>query len=68
VVSNLYVRESENGELPVGAVVVRREYVNAPERLDVTLPPLASEPTGNVFGADAKRVNGFNRKIIYPLA
>jgi hypothetical protein len=47
----VYVREGE--EVHSGFVVVRREYVecaNTPEKLALTLPPLASEPTGNVFG------------------
>jgi len=60
-VGPVYVREL--GDLdPERAIVIRREYVGAPERADLTLPP--SRPSS--ANADKTRTSGFNRTVEFP--
>ena len=53
----VYCREGQEPPdvSPERLVVVRRVYVKAAERPDLTLP-LSAEPAGNLFGADARNV------------
>jgi hypothetical protein len=66
----VYVRDTDKteGMEESRLVVVRREYVAAPERPALTLPP--STPTANLFGADAKkpRLRDFHGPIEFPRA
>jgi hypothetical protein len=54
----------KEGEAEGNAIVVRREYVAAPERPALTLPPSQPSPA-NLFGADKRKPN-FSRPLEYP--
>jgi hypothetical protein len=50
---------------PARVVWIKRTYVDPPERGEETLPEGPQEAAGNVFGADRKRPERFNRPIEY---
>ena len=64
--SNPPVYISADDPEPEGEYVrVVREYVKAPERPDLTLPP--SSPAGNLFGADARKpLRDFHQPFEFP--
>ena len=67
----VYVRNADKAEGidESRLIVVRREYVAAPERPALTLPLSPSSPA-NLFGAEARKpvLRDFNRPIEFPKA
>ena len=67
----VYCRDGDKAEgIDEGRLIVlRREYVAAPERPALTLPPSTVGPA-NLFGADAKkpRLRDFHGPIEFPKA
>ena len=62
----VYVRPDQKPHIdPSRLVVVTRIYVSPPERDEVSLPRSQPSPD-NLFGADQRRVQDFNRKLETP--
>ena len=65
--ASMYCRPGQEpqGVDPSRLVVVTRIYVAPPERDEVNLPRSQASPE-NLFGADQRRVQDFNRKLDMP--